>query len=263
LPASPADQPALPLLYLRSALFWVGFALLILVFAILLSLSLPFPLEKRFAVTRAWSKTTLYWLGVTCKLYHEVQGLENVGTEPRIVFSKHQSSWETVSLAQWFPRQSWVVKRELLWTPIFGWGMYIMKPIALDRSAGRKAVDQLVNQGVERLKDGLWVIIFPEGTRIAPGKTGRYRIGGAVLAERSGYPVTPVAHNAGEFWPRRGFLKRPGVIRIRIGPPIESRGRKAQQILDEAEQWIESTMAEITTLEQHEYGKGGTHRAHN
>lgn len=252
---SSTEQPSLPLLYLRSFLFWSGFALLILVFAALLILSTPLPLERRFILTRGWSKLTIYWLGVTCKLYHKVQGLENIGTGPGIVFSKHQSSWETLSLSLWFRRSSWVVKRELLWIPIFGWGMYIMKPIALNRGAGRKAVDQLVKQGLERLKDGLWVIIFPEGTRIAPGKTGRYRIGGAVLAERSGCPVIPVAHNAGEFWPRRGFVKQPGVINIHIGPPIESEGKKAQQILGEAQQWIESEMARITTLKEHEYGK--------
>jgi 1-acyl-sn-glycerol-3-phosphate acyltransferase len=257
-PTSATDQPPQPLLYLRSFLFWVGFVTLVLVFAVLLSLSLPLPLAKRFAVTRSWSRLTLYWLRVTCKLYHQVEGLENIGPGPGIVFSKHQSTWETLSLNLWFRQQSWVVKRELLWVPIFGWGMYIMNPIALDRGAGRKAVEQLVEQGLERLKDGLWVIIFPEGTRIAAGKTGRYRIGGALLAERSGYPVTPVAHNAGEFWPRRGFLKRPGVISIRIGPPIESRGRKAQQILEQAEHWIESEMARITTLKDHEYGKSST-----
>ncbi len=252
---SPEQQPSLAVLYLRSFLFWIVFALLIVLFASLLLLSFPFPLEKRFLLTRAWSKLTIAWLQITCKLRYEVKGLENVGSQPGIVFAKHQSTWETLTLNFWFTPQSWVIKRELLWAPIFGWGAYMMDPIALDRGAGKKAVDQLVEQGRKRLEKGRWIIIFPEGTRIAPGRKGRYRIGGALLAERTGYPVTPVAHNAGEFWPRRKFIKKPGVIQVRIGAPIESKGKTAQQILAEAEQWIEAEMAKITTLAHHEYGQ--------
>lgn len=239
---------------MRSALFWAGFVLLIGVFAFLLLLSFPLPFEKRFVLTRAWSTLTIRWLGMVCKLYYEVQGLENIPQQPGIVFSKHQSTWETLTLNFWFTPQSWVVKRELLWVPVFGWGMFMMHPIALNRSAGKKAIEQLVEQGHQRLAGGQWIIVFPEGTRIAPGKTGRYRMGGAVLAERTGYPVTPVAHNAGEFWPRRKFIKKPGVIQVRIGAPIPSADRTAQEILTEAEHWIETQMANITTLPEHEYG---------
>lgn len=249
------EDPSQPVLYLRSFLFWVVFAALIVVFSLLLILSFPLPLKKRFLLTRAWSTLTIAWLRICCKLTYEVEGLENIGAGPGIVFAKHQSTWETLTLNFWFTPQSWVVKRELLWTPVFGWGMFMMQPIALNRGAGKKAVDQLVEQGRARLENGLWIIVFPEGTRSAPGKKGRYRIGGAVLAERTGYPVTPVAHNAGEFWPRRQFIKRPGTIKVRIGPSIESKNKTPQQILSEAEQWIETQMAAITTLSQHEYGK--------
>lgn len=249
------SHAALAVLYLRSFLFWIVFALLIVAFASLLVLSFPFPFEKRFLLTRSWSTLTIAWLKFTCKLRYEVQGLENIGSQPGIVFAKHQSTWETLTLNFWFTPQSWVVKRELLWAPVFGWGMRMMDPIALNRGAGKKAVDQLVEQGRQRLEKGRWIIIFPEGTRIAPGETGRYRIGGAVLAERTGYPITPVAHNAGEFWPRRQFIKKPGVIQVRIGPPIETRGKTAQQILSETKQWIETEMAKITTLERHTYGQ--------
>lgn len=253
--SEPVKQPSIAALYVRSLVFWLGFASLILVFAFLLLLSLPFPLEKRFMLTGAWSRLSIHWLRLVCRLDYEIQGIENIPREPGIVFAKHQSTWETLTLNFWFTPQAWVVKRELLWVPIFGWGMFIMKPIALNRRAGRKAVDQLVEQGRDRMDEGRWIIIFPEGTRIAPGKKGRYRIGGAVLAERTGRAVTPVAHNAGEFWPRRKFVKKPGRIQVRIGPPIESRGRTAQEILAEAESWIESQMAAITTLPEHEYGK--------
>ena len=124
----------------------------------------------------------------------------------------------------------------------------MMNPIALNRGAGKKAIDQLVDQGSERLAKGNWIVIFPEGTRTAPGTKGRYRIGGAILAERTGASITPIAHNAGEYWPRRSFIKRPGVIKICIGPSIETNSKSAHEILAEAEQWIESEMARITTL---------------
>jgi 1-acyl-sn-glycerol-3-phosphate acyltransferase len=247
-------QPPTALLYLRSLLFWLGFFSLTLVFALLLFISFPLPFDKRFYVTRGWSKATIAWLGFTCRLSYEVSGTENIGAQPGIVFSKHQSTWETLSLNFWFTPQSWVVKRELLWIPLFGWGMSMMEAIAIDRSAGRKAVDQLVEQGRDRLEKSRWIILFPEGTRIAPGKRGRYRIGGALLAQRTGYPVTPVAHNAGEYWPRRQFIKKPGIIQVHIGPPIDSHGKTAQQILVEAENWIETEMASITTLAHHEHG---------
>lgn len=141
------------------------------------------------------------------------------------------------------------MKKELLSVPFFGWATRLMEPIALDRKAGRKAVDQLIEQGRDRLEKGRWVMIFPEGTRIPPGKKGRYKIGGASLAEATGYPVIPVAHNSGEYWPRRGFIKKPGTIQVRIGKPIETTNKTAQQILQEAEAWIEAQMKIISTLQ--------------
>ncbi len=241
-------------LYCRSLLFWLGFATFTVVFALLLFISFPLPFDRRFVVTRAWSGSTIAWLRITCNLRYDVKGLENVGAGPGIVFAKHQSTWETLTLNFWFTPQSWVVKRELQWIPIFGCGMYMMDPIALNRRAGRRAVDQLVDLGRKHLRKGRWIIIFPEGTRTAPGKRGRYRIGGALLAQRSGVAVTPVAHNAGEYWPRRRFIKEPGVIQVRIGPPIESNNKSAQQILAQAESWIETEMANITTLTVHHHG---------
>jgi len=244
-----ADQQSAGLvLYLRSVLFWLGFATFTLVFSFLLLLSFPFPLEKRFMLTRAWSTATIWWLRISCNLGYEVRGMENIPDKAGIIFAKHQSTWETLILNFCFEKQSWVVKRELLWVPIFGWGMFMMHPIALNRGAGKKAVDQLVAQGRQRLEEGNWIVIFPEGTRTAPGAKARYRIGGAILAERTGASITPVAHNAGEYWPRRSFIKWPGVIKIRIGPSIETTNKSAQQILAEAEHWIESEMARITTL---------------
>jgi 1-acyl-sn-glycerol-3-phosphate acyltransferase len=224
------------------------FPLSVVVFAILLMLTFPFPMNVRWFLVSVWAHFILWWLKVTCKLTHEIQGREHIPAAPAIVFSKHQSTWETITLQLIFPHQAWVAKRELLWVPFFGWGLALMKCIAIKRGSGRVAVKQLVTKGKARLDAGIWVIIFPEGTRIPAGQRGNYRIGGAVLAEQSGYPIVPVAHNAGEYWPRRSFIKRPGVIQVRIGPPISPGGKSAQQILDEAARWIEDRMAEITTL---------------
>jgi 1-acyl-sn-glycerol-3-phosphate acyltransferase len=241
-------DPAYPLLWLRSLAFWIAFPVSIFIYVILLMLAFPVSHARRWALVQTWVRFVLWWLKVTCRLTYEVQGSEHIGQEAAIVFSKHQSTWETVALQAIFPRQVWVGKKELMSIPVFGWGLALMKCIAIERGSGRAAVSQLVTQGTARLQEGTWVVIFPEGTRIPPGKKGRYRIGGAVLAEQSGYPIVPVAHNAGEYWPRRSFIKHPGVIQVRIGAPIYADGKTAQQILDEAADWIENRMAEITTL---------------
>ncbi len=239
----------------RSALFWVVFFFSTIIFSATMVALFWLPFNPRYKIGISWAKLNIFWLELTCNLHYKITGLENIkGMDGGIVFSKHQSSWETLALQFWFNPPAWVLKRELLRIPFFGWGMALSQPIAINRNAGRKAVEQMIEQGRERLKNNRWVIIFPEGTRIAAGKRGRYRIGGAILAERTQAPVIPVAHNAGEYWPRQGFLKYPGTIQIHVGPAISSHSKKAQQIMDEAEQWIETEMASITTLTDHEHG---------
>ncbi|UCE90511.1 MAG: 1-acyl-sn-glycerol-3-phosphate acyltransferase [Pseudomonadota bacterium] len=207
-------------------------SMMIVVFALL-------PFHTRYSLSRTYARFNLWALRVLCGIHYQVQGAENIPGGPAIVLSKHQSTWETLALQVLFPPQVYVLKRELLRVPFFGWGLALLKPISINRGAGRKAVEQVVDQGTARLRDGLWVIVFPEGTRIPAGQQGRYKLGGAVLAAASGYPVVPVAHNSGLFWPRRQFLKRPGTIQVVIGSPIESTGREAADILKEAETWIE------------------------
>ena len=241
-------RPVTPGIYLRSMLFWCVFAGSTIIFAPVSLLSAPFDFFRRYRFIGNWARFNLWALEKICHLNFQVSGAENVPDRTAIAMVKHQSTWETMALQLFLPPQVWVVKRELLWTPFFGWGLKMLNPIALDRKKGRQSMDQLIEQGRQRLKNGRWVIIFPEGTRVAPGKRIRYRMGGAVLAEKSGYPVVPVAHNAGEYWPRRSFIKWPGTIRVVIGKPITSEGRKAKDILDDAENWIEGTMSEITTL---------------
>ena len=238
---------ATPVLAIRSALFSLVFIVTIPVFALLTLLCFPFSFRIRYAVATRWARLNLWWLATICGLRYRVTGAEHIPNDTAIIFSKHQSTWETLALQKIFPPQVWVLKRELLWLPFFGWGLAILGSIAIDRKAGRKAIEQLVEQGRQRLDTGRWVVVFPEGTRMAPGQKGRYRIGGAVLAEQTGHPIVPVAHNAGEFWPRRGFIKRPGVIQVVIGPTIQSQGRTAADILKEAEDWIEGTMSRISS----------------
>jgi len=230
----------------RSVVFSVGSIAATLVIGGLGVCTAPFPFSIRYRFISQWARFNLWWLKITCGLSYRVNGHEHIRPGNAIIFCKHQSTWETLALQAIFPPQVWVLKRELLWVPFFGWGLAVLEPISIDRKARRKAVQQIIDQGKKRLADGRWVVIFPEGTRVAPGTRKRYGIGGAALAEASGYPVVPVAHNAGEFWPRRGFLKQPGVIEVRIGPAIDSKGMTAAQINAAAEQWIEAQMAEIS-----------------
>jgi 1-acyl-sn-glycerol-3-phosphate acyltransferase len=158
---------------------------------------------------------------------------------------KHQSAWETLAIQLIFPAQVWILKRELLWLPIYGWGLASMQPIAIDRGSAIKSFRQIVKQGCDRLAEGLWVVIFPEGTRVAPGQSKKYLPGGGMLAEKSGAMIVPVAHNAGYFWPRNSIAKKPGIIQMVIGPAIDPHGKTAAEIMAEVEEWIENTVNEL------------------
>jgi 1-acyl-sn-glycerol-3-phosphate acyltransferase len=204
---------------------------------------LPFP--TRYRIIRQWARFQVFLLKAMCGLDYRVDGREHLPESAAVIMSKHQSAWETIAFQEIFPQQTWVLKRELMWIPLFGWALALLRPIAIDRGAGRKAIEQVIEQGRARLQSGIWVVVFPEGTRVAPGTRRRYGIGGAVLAAESGYPVVPVAHNAGSFWPRRGFLKRPGTIRVVIGPVIDPYGKSAEEIRRLAEEWVEGTMADL------------------
>lgn len=225
---------------IRSFLFNLVFILSIIVFASLLLLTFPVPFRWRYTLIRVWSALNLFLLRVICGLKYRVSGYDNIPKGPVVILSNHQSTWETITFQYIFPPLAWVLKRELMWIPLFGWALALLKPIAIDRGAGRRAVDQIIEQGSKRLQVGRCVMVFPQGTRVAHGQKRRYGIGGAVLAVESGYPVLPVAHNAGRYWPRRGFLKYPGTIEVRIGPVIETRGQKAETVIQATQTWIES-----------------------
>lgn len=232
------------MIFLRSLLFFLGQVITAPVFTVIALLALPLNPITRNNLISGWARSMLWWLKITCNIRHEVTGLENIPSSPSIILGKHQSTWETFAFQAIFPTQVYVLKRELLWIPFFGWGLAMSSPIAIDRAAGRVALKQLVEQGKDRLAKGLWVVIFPEGTRIAPKERGKYQIGGAWLATHTQTQVVPVAHNAGEFWPK-GFIKKAGIIQIHIGKPIQSAGLKADEVNRLVENWIESEMATL------------------
>jgi 1-acyl-sn-glycerol-3-phosphate acyltransferase len=216
-------------------------------FGLLVMLSRLFGLDAAHACARGWARSNLWMLRVLCGLDYLVEGLENIPREgAHISYWKHTSAWETMAQMLIFPPQSWVLKREIFWIPLVGWGTACMRPIAINRSAGHRAVNQVVEQGTERLAEGLWILLFPEGTRVMPGQTRKYGLSGALLGSRTGAKLVPVAHNAGDFWPRRGLLKKPGTIHVVIGPPIETLGRDPRELNCQAQAWMEETMRRIS-----------------
>lgn len=239
------------LLYFRSGLLLCCVLVITVIIAVVMLTAGLISFKISYSAAKFWAQMVLWLTERICGLSYEIEGLENINTEDNgIVLCKHQSAWETIALLTIFPPQVALLKRELLWLPIWGWAASTLKPIVIDRKSQRTALRSLVKQGTEHLEKGLWVIIFPEGTRTAPGENIKFNAGGSLLAQLSKYPVIPVAHNAGEFWPRYSFLKYPGVIKVRIGPAIQSEGRKAHAINSEAAQWIRETMTEISLLEQ-------------
>lgn len=240
------------MIYLRSALFMLLFSLTTLGYSLAIVLAAPWVSECALGrLGNAWSHSALWLLRVICRLGIDIQGREHIPDDPVIVLCKHQSAWETIALRILFPcRQAWVLKQELLAIPFFGWALRRYHPIAIDRSSPRRALKQVLDQGEVSLKAGRWVILFPEGTRVAHGQRGRYNISGAKLAERTQVPVLPIAHNSGVFWSRRAFLKRPGCIELVIGQPITTVNRSAADINRAAEDWIEARMAELPATPQ-------------
>ena len=235
------------MILIRSVIYFIAMVLSTVVFGLTIGLFGWF-LPTRFADVLAtrWGLLNLWLQRVLCGLRYEVEGIENLPNGPCIVMAKHQSTWETIGLRGLMqPAQSWVLKKELMQLPIFGWGLRLARSIPIDRSAGRRAVLKVVEDGKARLAEGRYVVIFPEGTRTAPGERRKYGMGGGVLAERSGAQVIPIAHNAGVFWRRRGVKKYPGTIRVVIGPTISSSGKKAATIMHEVEHWIETEQEKL------------------
>jgi 1-acyl-sn-glycerol-3-phosphate acyltransferase len=233
------------MMQLRSALFAAALIVITPPYALLALCTWVLPRRSRYRIISLWSRGVVWLARWICGIRWRVEGLEHLPARPAVILAKHQSAWETLAFQVIFPPQVYLLKRELLWIPFFGWGLAAMSPIAIDRSRGRAALRQLAARGAERLAQGFWIVVFPEGTRTAPGRRRKYQLGGAWLAARTHAPVVPVAHNAGLRWPRNGFVKRPGLVTVRIGPAIDSAGRSAETINRLAEAWIEEQQHEL------------------
>jgi 1-acyl-sn-glycerol-3-phosphate acyltransferase len=233
------------MLWVRSAVFALALVLLTPPYALLALATFPLPRMARYRIISGWSRMVVALASGVLGIRWRVEGREHLPSRPAVILSKHQSAWETMAFQAIFPPQVHVLKRELLWIPFFGWGLALMSPIAIDRRRGVAALRQIARRGRERLAQGFWVVVFPEGTRVAPRQRRPYQLGGAWLAADSGAPIVPVAHNAGLFWPRNAFLKRPGTVTIRIGPAIDASGRDAQTLNKLAEEWIEQEQEKL------------------
>ena len=229
---------------IRSLLFNLVLWLSVVIYAPLSLLTAAFPRRARYRFITAWSRFALWALRHLCGISFAVSGLEHIPGQPAIVAANHQSAWETLAFQLLFPPQSWVLKRELLWIPLFGWALALTWPIAINRGAGRRALETILTDGKERMEHGRWVVIFPEGTRHPPGALGRFGLGAARLALHTGRPLVPVAHDAGRYWPKRGFLKYPGCIRVLIGPPIAPTG-PVDALNDRLRGWIRDASASL------------------
>lgn len=224
-----------------SFFFTAFFLLWTFCYGIFFTLAAPWmPFLGRFALARFWGRVILLVLRWTCRLDYTVEGRENLPSGNHVAYIKHSSSWETVAQALLLPPQVWVLKRELTWIPFVGWSIRLLHAIAIDRGSGSVAVRSVLEQGKKRIDEGDWVVVFPEGTRVAAGETRKYGVSGALLATETGRWIVPIAHDAGYYWPRRGLIKRPGTIRVIIGPPIVTTGRSPRDINAEAQDWIEA-----------------------
>ena len=230
---------------LRSMVFECVRFPLTIAFSFVALLTFPFKPRTRYRIITMWSQLMIRSLGAVCGIRYRVIGRENLPPEPSIILSKHQSAWETLAFQEIFPPQVWVLKKSLLKIPFFGWGLAMMSPIAIDRSAGARALRQTLEQGRDRIRANWWIVMFPEGTRIPPGQRGRYHVGGAWLASQIGAKVVPVAHNAGTVWGRKAFIKYPGTITVSIGPALESKGQKPEQLIEGVEDWIEQEVERL------------------
>ncbi len=233
------------MIFLRSLAFAVALVLITPPYSLIAMATFPLPRLARFRIIAGWSRLVIWLARVVLGIHYRVRGRENLPSRPAVILSKHQSAWETLAFQVIFPPHVLVIKRELLWIPFFGWGLALASPIAIDRSRGVKALKRMAELGRDRLAQGFWIAIFPEGTRVRPGERREYHVGGAWLAVQCRAPVVPVAHNAGLFWEKNAFIKRPGTVTVEIGAPIESAGVDPSALNAQVEQWIESRM---TTL---------------
>lgn len=232
---------------LRSLLFYLGYCVVTLVWgtlSVLVGWVLPSRARFQFIIG-AWTRMCLWWLKMTCGIRHEIIGAEHIPDQPCVVLCRHESTWETLFLQTLLAPQATIIKRELLWIPFFGWAFALNKPISIDRGSPRSALKRLIKVGKERLAARIWVVLFPEGTRMPAGEIGRFQIGGAALATAAQAPVLVIAHNAGQFWPAHQFKKKPGTIKVHVLPPIRTNGRDSKEVLQAARELMTEGLAAL------------------
>lgn len=225
------------MLFLRSLLYFLG-STFVLSFLVTLALILFFlPVKYRYAILSKWSLFCMWWLKITLNIKLRVIGQENIPNTPSVIVSNHQSTWETIAFQTVFPHQTWVLKQELQWIPIFGWGLALLKPIIINRGEKLKAIKKVIKQGSARIKEGIFVVVFPEGTRQPYKQLGEYQNGGVAIAKKTHCDIVPVYHNAGKIWPKGSFVKQPGIITLVIGKPIQPIGKNATELTKAVRDW--------------------------
>ena len=226
----------------RTTLFYAGFVVLTVSASIITCLLffLPFKLLQRVATIG--NCLVMQWLRLTCNIKIVVSGRENIPNGACVILSNHQSTWEAFYMQWFFQPANFILKRELLWIPFFGWALFLMNPIAIKRSRPSSAIRYVLKQGTKRLKAGNRIVIYPEGTRVRHGKLGEFKTSGAALAQQAQVPVLPVSHNSGDHWKRSSFLKTPGTIHMQIGPAVDNTSASVREITENARSWIENSL---------------------
>ena len=225
------------MLFLRSLLYFIGsiISLIVITLCGLFLVILPYSFRQRFLSN--WAIFCIWWLKISLNITTDVKGSENINSSPSVIISNHQSTWETLAFQTIFPAHTWVLKQELLWLPVFGWSLALLKPIVINRGDKLNAIKKVIKQGSERLSQGISVVVFPEGTRQTYKHLGDYQNGAAAIAKKSGHDIIPVYHNAGKFWPKGSFIKKPGVITVVIGKPISSSFLTSSELTKEVRNW--------------------------
>jgi len=231
--------------FIRSSIFLLGMIVSTCLWVIPSIVARLFPYRICFAIVSSWCTFNVHWARITCGIHYEISGLENIPDQACVIMSNHQSTWETLAYPSIFPTLTWVIKKELLYVPLFGWGIASTQPIALNRKQGKKSFIQLIKDGKEKLALGRFILIFPEGTRIPYEEERTLKVGGFVLAKKANTDILPVAHDAGRLWPRQAFLKSPGTIQLRIGKPISTKDKTAEQCREHYSQWLSQARAEM------------------
>jgi len=242
------------MMFLRALIYYLLLVVIVVPYWVLVMCVAPLPRIPRWKIIAGWPRLAA-WLAIhVLGIRYEVRGRENIPAEPVVILSKHSSAWETLAYSGIFPPHVYVMKRELAWLPFLGWGLALFSPIFINRANQKNAIRRTVEIGKERLAQGFCIMVYPEGTRIAVGRRGKYKLGGAYIAVRTGARVLPVAHNAGLLWPRNSFLKYPGKVTVVIGEPIASAGHTPDELMRKVEDWIESQVEILVRA-------GGTHAA--